>query len=65
MNFLVFIKQVQLDDNYPYEHDIIGFFLEPHTRSFLTKDLINTIHNLMIRMFKKEMIELGIDNFIY
>jgi hypothetical protein len=40
----MFIKQGQLDDNYPYEHDIIGFFVEPHTRSFLTKDLINTIH---------------------
>jgi len=65
-------KQGQVDENYPYEHDIIGFFLEPHTRSFITKDLINTIHKagkplalagslLDDSNVQKEMIELGID----
>ena len=65
-------KQGQLDDNYPYEHDILGFFVESHTRALLTKHLINTIHKagkplalvgslLDDPKVQKEMIELGID----
>lgn len=37
-------KQGKLDADYSYEHDILGFFLEPNTRSILNKHLIDTIH---------------------
>jgi len=65
-------KQGQLDENYPYEHDILGFFVEPHTRATITEHLINTIHKagkplafvgslLDDPIVQKEMIELGVD----
>lgn len=72
MKFSQVYKQSQLNENYPYEHDILGFFLEPHTRALLTKHLIDTIHQagkplaivgslLDNPTVEKEMIELGID----
>jgi glycerophosphoryl diester phosphodiesterase len=65
-------KPDQLDENYPYEHDILGFFVELHTRAMLTKHLIDTIHKsgkplafvgslLDDPIIQKEMIELGVD----
>jgi glycerophosphoryl diester phosphodiesterase len=65
-------KQDQLNGTYPFEHDILGFFVEPYTRAMLTKHLINTIHQagkplalvgslLDDPIVQKEMIELGID----
>jgi len=65
-------KQGQLNENYPYEHDILGLFLELHTRRILTQDLIDTIHKagkpialvgslLDDAKVQQEMIELGID----
>jgi glycerophosphoryl diester phosphodiesterase len=65
-------KQGQLNENYPYEHDILGLFLELHTRRILTQHLIDTIHKagkpialvgslLDDPKVQQEMIELGID----
>ncbi|UJR20323.1 hypothetical protein I4U23_023454 [Adineta vaga] len=65
-------KQGHLNEKYPLEHDILGFFLEPHTRAILTSHLIDTIHKtgrplaivgslLDDPKIQKEMIELGID----
>ncbi|CAF0949044.1 unnamed protein product [Rotaria sordida] len=65
-------KQGRLNENYLYEHDILGFFLESHTRSILNKHLIDTIHKagkplalvgslLDDSNVQREMIELGID----
>ncbi|CAF1037619.1 unnamed protein product [Adineta steineri] len=65
-------KQGQLNENYPFEHDILGLFLESHTRSILTQHLIDTIHKtgkplaivgslLDDPKIQKEMIELGVD----
>ncbi|CAF2749769.1 unnamed protein product [Rotaria sp. Silwood2] len=65
-------RKGELNENYPYERDILGFFLEPHTRSKLTEHLINTIHKagkplalvgplLDDQKVQQEMIELGID----
>jgi glycerophosphoryl diester phosphodiesterase len=72
MKFTQIYRQDQLDDNYPYEHDILGFFLESHTRSLLTKHLVDIIHKagkplalvgslLDDPTVQKEMIELGVD----
>jgi glycerophosphoryl diester phosphodiesterase len=72
MKFVQIYRQGQVDDNYPYEHDILGFFLESYTRSLITKHLVNTIHKagkplalvgtlLDDPKVQKEMIELGID----
>lgn len=65
-------KEGQLNENYSYEHDILGFFLEPHTRQMLTQHLVDTIHKagkplafvgslLDDPKVQQEMIELGID----
>ena len=65
-------RQDQVNAAYPYEHDILGFFLESHTRNLLTKALVDTIHQagkplalvgslLGDRQVQKEMIELGVD----
>ncbi|CAF0960212.1 unnamed protein product [Rotaria magnacalcarata] len=65
-------KQGKLDENYIYEHDILGFFVEPHTRAMLTQHLIDTIHKagkplalvgslLDDPKVQQEMIQLGID----
>ena len=64
--------QGQVDENYPYEHDILGFFLAANTRSLVNKHLIDTIHKagkplalvgtlLDDPSIQKEMIELGAD----
>jgi glycerophosphoryl diester phosphodiesterase len=65
-------KQGQLKDNYPYEHDILGFFVESSTRPMITKHLISTLHKagkplalvgslLDDPKVQQEMIELGVD----
>jgi glycerophosphoryl diester phosphodiesterase len=72
MNIAQVYKQGQLKDNYPYEHDILGFFVESNTRAILTEHLIKTIHKagkplalvgslLDDPTVQKEMIQLGID----
>lgn len=64
--------QGQVNAAYTYEHDILGFFLESHTRNLVTKTLLDTIHRagkplalvgslLDDRQVQKEMIELGVD----
>jgi glycerophosphoryl diester phosphodiesterase len=72
IKFAQFYRQGQVDINYPYEHDILGFFLEAHTRNLITKHLVDTIHQagkplalvgklLDDPSIQKEMIELGVD----
>jgi glycerophosphoryl diester phosphodiesterase len=72
LNIAQVYKQGQLNENYAYEHDILGFFVEPHTRSLLTPHLIETIHKagkplafvgslLDNPKTQQEMIELGVD----
>ncbi|CAF5066972.1 unnamed protein product [Rotaria sp. Silwood1] len=72
MKFSQDYKQGRINENYSYEHDILGLFIEPHTRSILNKDLIDTIHKagkplaivgslLDDQNVQKEMIQLGID----
>ena len=72
MKFAQAYKQGQVDENYAYEHDILGFFLESHTRALLTKQLLDVIHKagkplalvgslLDLPDVQKEMIELGVD----
>ncbi|CAF3634957.1 unnamed protein product [Rotaria sp. Silwood1] len=72
MKFSQDYKQGRINENYSYEHDILGLFIEPHTRSILNKDLIDTIHKagkplaivgslLDDKNVQKEMIQLGID----
>ena len=70
-------KQGQLNESYPFEHDILGLFLEPNTRAILTSHLVDTIHKtgrplalvgslLDDPAVQREMIQLGVDNyFIY
>ncbi|CAF1629668.1 unnamed protein product [Adineta ricciae] len=65
-------KQGQLNENYPFEHDILGLFLEPHTRAILTSHLVDTIHKtgrplalvgslLDDPAVQREVIQLGVD----
>ena len=72
MKFAQDYRQGHVNASYPYEHDILGFFLESHTRNLLDKRLINTIHQagkplalvgtlLDDQQVQKEMIELGVD----
>lgn len=72
MKFTQHYRQGQVHDNYSYEHDILGFFVENHTRNLIDQRLINTIHQagkpvalvgslLDDRQVQKEMIELGVD----
>lgn len=72
MKFIANYRQGQVNDTYPYEHDILGFFLETSTRNLVTKSLLDTLHRagkllalvgslLDDRQVQKEMIELGVD----
>jgi glycerophosphoryl diester phosphodiesterase len=72
MNISQAYKQGRLNEKYPFEHDILGVFLESHTRAMLTPHLIETIHRtgrplaivgslLDDPTVQKEMIELGVD----
>ena len=65
-------QQGRLTDTYPYQHDILGLFLEEHTRRLLTKDFLDRIHragkplalvgSLLDRVdVQNEMIRLGVD----
>lgn len=62
----------RLTDEYPYQHDILGLFLERHTRPLLTKDFLDRIHragkplalvgSLLDHVdVQNEMIQLGVD----
>ena len=65
-------RQGHLTVSYPYEHDLLGFFVETHTRAAITADLIESIHragkpvaavgSLLDRDdVQREMIQLGFD----
>ena len=62
----------ELNAQYPFEHDILGFFLESSSRSLVTKDLLTRIHSLGKPLslvgslldrpdVQREMIDLGVD----
>ena len=72
MKFSQSYKQGQVDEKYPYEHDILGFFVESNTRAMLTPHLFHTLHKagkplalvgslLDDPKVQREMIELGVD----
>lgn len=72
MEFSQAYRQGQVNQNYSCKHDILGFFLEPHTRAMLTKHLVDTIHQtgkpfavvgslLDDVNVQKQMIEFGVD----
>ena len=72
MQIVEVYRQGQLTASYPYDHDLLGFFVEAHTRAAITADLIESIHragkpvavvgSLLDRdEVQREMIQLGLD----